>query len=265
MDMSEAPNFFTDGKAYERLMGRWSRLAGELFLDWIDAPKNLKWIDVGCGNGAFTEVLIARCAPLEVSGIDPSDGQLSYARTRPGTKMAQFKQADAQILPFADYSFDAASMALVITFLPDPVKAAREMARVVRPGGIVATYMWDFPGGGFPLAPLAVAMKSLGLASPAPPNVDASRRENMQAIWEQAGLQSVETQAIRIAVAYSSFDDFWDSNSVPGSVSGKAVSDLSPADRERLKARLRELLPIAADGRIAYEAFANAVKGRSPD
>jgi SAM-dependent methyltransferase len=262
--MSEAPNLFNDGNAYERLMGRWSSLAGEKFLDWIDAPKNLNWIDVGCGNGAFTEVLIARCAPAAVTGIDPSDGQLAFARTRPGAKMAQFRIADAQSLPFPDNSFDAASMALVITFIPDPVKAAKEMARVVKPGGWVATYMWDFPGGGFPIRPIAEAARSLGLGEPVRPNVNASRRDDMRAIWQQAGITSLDMQVIRIQVAFSSFDDFWDSNSVPVGPAGKALADLTPDMREKLKARLREQLPVAADGSIAYEAFANAVKGRAP-
>jgi SAM-dependent methyltransferase len=262
--MSGAPNLFNDGKAYERLMGRWSRLAGEKFLDWIDAPKNLNWIDVGCGNGAFTEVLIARCAPAAVTGVDPSDGQLAFARTRPGAKMAQFRIADAQSLPFADNSFDAASMALVITFIPDPVKAAKEMARVVKPGGWVATYMWDIPGGGFPIRPIAEAARSLGLGEPVRPNVNASRRDDMRAIWQQAGITSLDMEVIRIQVAFSSFDDFWDSNSVPVGPAGKALADLSPDMREKLKARLREQLPAAADGSIAYEAFANAVKGRAP-
>ena len=124
------------------------------FLDWLDAPKNLKWIDIGCGNGAFTEVLIARCAPAAVTGVDPSEGQLAYARARPGAKRAEFRVADAQALPFPDNSFDAATMALVIVFIPDPRMAARELVRVVRPGGVVATYVWEFPDG-FPPAPLA--------------------------------------------------------------------------------------------------------------
>jgi ubiquinone/menaquinone biosynthesis C-methylase UbiE len=249
--MNEAPNLFGDGKAYERLMGRWSRLAGEKFLDWVDAPKKLKWLDAGCGNGAFTEVLMARCAPASVIGVDPSEGQLAYARERPGTKGAEFRVADVQALPFPDNSFDAASMALVIVFIAEPLKAARELARVVRPDG-------------FPPAPLAAAMKDLGHTPPVRPSVEASGRDAMRAIWQQSGFTTVETEVIRIRVSFSSFDDFWDSNTVPVGPSGKALAELTPSAREQLKTRLRERLPIAADGSIAYEAFANAVKGLAP-
>ena len=261
--MSETPNLFADGKAYERLMGRWSRLAGEKFLDWLNAPKNLKWLDVGCGNGAFTEVLIARCSPASVIGVDPSEGQLAFARDRPGTKGAEFRIADAQALPFPNDSFDAATMALVIVFVPDPLKAARELARVVRPGGVAATYMWEFPDG-FTLAPLASAMKDLGLTPPERPNVEASASDAMRAIWKEAGLTAIETTVIRIRVSFSSFDDFWDSNTLPVGPSGKALSGLAPSAREQLKTKVRERLPIAADGSIVYEAFANAVKGTAP-
>ena len=61
--MASTDNLFTDGDAYERMMGRWSRLAGATFLHWLDPPKNLRWLDAGCGNGAFTEELISRCSP----------------------------------------------------------------------------------------------------------------------------------------------------------------------------------------------------------
>lgn len=87
--MGEASELFTDGEAYERLMGRWSRLIGRGFLEWLDVPKGLRWLDVGCGNGAFTEEIVARCVPATVMAIDPSAEQLAYARTRPGAKMAQ--------------------------------------------------------------------------------------------------------------------------------------------------------------------------------
>jgi ubiquinone/menaquinone biosynthesis C-methylase UbiE len=262
--MSEAGTMFADGKAYERFMGRWSQLVGAKFLDWLDPPKNLRWIDVGCGNGAFTELLISRCSPAAVAGIDPSDGQIAYASTRPGAKLAQFRVADAQSLPFDDNSFDAASMALVISFVPDPVKAAREMARVVKPGGMVATYMWDMPSGGQPNNAIYLALQSLGIEALRAPGFMNSAHDAMRAIWQQAGLQSVDMQVIRIPVVYSSFDDFWEIATLPVGPTSQTVSKLSPDMREKYQQRLREILPIAADGRIAYEAFANAVKGRVP-
>ena len=263
--MSEAAQLFSDGKAYERIMGRWSRLAGDLFLDWLDVPKNLRWLDVGCGNGAFTEAVVARCAPAEVMAVDPSEGQLAYARTRPGAHAAQFRLGDALALPFADGSFDVAAMALVIVFLSDPAKAVAEMARVVRRGGWVATYMWDIPGGGLPLQPIYVAMRSLGLTPPSQRSAAASERDNLRVLWEAAGLQSVATRVIRITVAYADFDDFWESNSAPVGLTGTAINALSPDEREKLRGRLRQQLPADANGRIAYQAHANAVKGRVPD
>jgi ubiquinone/menaquinone biosynthesis C-methylase UbiE len=263
--MSDAGGMFNDGAAYERSMGRWSRIAGEIFLDWLDAPKGLRWVDVGCGNGAFTEVLITRCAPEGVTGIDPSEGQLGFARTRPGTQMAQFHIGDAQALPFADGSFDAASMALVISFVSDPQKVADEMARVVLPGGLVATYMWDGSRAGSPLAPIHATIRASGIAAPVAQTSTASHRENLLKFWQRAGLSSIESREIRIEVVYPDFDDLWRSVSAPGSTTGAAFARIPQAEHERIKQRLRERLPARKDGRVAYEAFANAVKGRVPE
>jgi ubiquinone/menaquinone biosynthesis C-methylase UbiE len=260
--MGQADKLFTDGEAYERLMGRWSRLVGETFLDWLDVPNGLRWLDVGCGNGAFTEQLIAQCGPDTVSAIDPSDDLLAYARTRLGAKTANFQVGDAQKLPFPDGSFDVAIMALVISFVPDPDKAAAEMARVVRPGGWVATYMWDIPGGGAPTDPVYVTLESMGMTSVRPANPVVSRREAMQNMWEKAGLESIDTRVIRIPVVYSDFDDFWDSNTVLIGPQGKLIAGMSTSEREQLRTGLRNRLPTALDGRIVYESFANAVKGR---
>jgi ubiquinone/menaquinone biosynthesis C-methylase UbiE len=259
MDKAE---LFTDGKAYERMMGRWSRLVGETFLAWLDLPRGLRWLDVGCGNGAFTEEIIARCAPATVMAIDPSEDQLAYARTRARAEMADFRVGDAQKLAFDDSSFDVAVMALVITFLPDPDKAVAEMRRVVRPGGWVATYNWDIPGGGTPINVVQVTMESMGMTSVRAPNPAASKREALQELWERSGLESIETRVIRIPVTYANFDDFWDSNTAPIGPLGKVINGMSTSAREQLRTHLRERLAVRSDGRIAYEAFANAVKGR---
>jgi SAM-dependent methyltransferase len=263
--MDAADQLFTDGQAYERLMGRWSRLVAKTFLGWLEAPAGLRWLDVGCGNGAFTEELIARGAPASVTAVDPSEDQLAFARTRPGAKTAQFELGDAQNLPFPDDSFDAAVMALVISFLPDPPKGVAEMARVTRPGGWAGAYMWDFWGGGAPVRPIYDAIESLGMRPALPPSPDASRQDALQAMWEKARLASTEVRAIRIEVAHADFDDFWNSNAVPVGPQGKLIARMSPGEREQVRSRLRERLPVAADGRIVYQSFANAVKGRVPE
>lgn len=257
--------FYTDGEAYERMMGRWSRLAGETFLDWLAAPNDLRWLDVGCGNGAFTEVLITRCAPSIVRGIDPSEAQISYARTRDAAKLAHFDTGDAQLLPLGDASFDAATMANVISFIPDQDKAVREMARVVRPGGWVGTYMWDIPGGGLPQEPFRTAAKALELSVPPPiSGSDVSQQDGLHTLWERAGLEDIETQRIDIQVTYTDFEDFWQPNMALPPPTVQYVTKLSPSDKERVRAWLQEFLPKDAQGRISYGAHANAVKGRVP-
>jgi ubiquinone/menaquinone biosynthesis C-methylase UbiE len=149
---------FDDGAAYERMMGVWSRLVGEEFIDWLAPATGLRWIDVGCGNGAFTELLVERCAPSEIVGVDPSEGQLVFARSRHQAGIAKFLQGDATALPFDDHSFDASVMALVIFFVPEPAKGLAEMVRVVRPGGSISAYVWDvLEPGGFPIGYPALA------------------------------------------------------------------------------------------------------------
>src|SRR6266436_2929791 len=100
--MAEPQIRFDDGAAYERMMGAWSRLVGDIFIDWLAPRSGLRWIDVGCGTGAFSELLVERCAPAEVQGIDPSEAQLAFARTRPAARLAQFGPGNAMALPFSE-------------------------------------------------------------------------------------------------------------------------------------------------------------------
>jgi ubiquinone/menaquinone biosynthesis C-methylase UbiE len=189
---------FDDGAAYERMGGNWSRLAGDIFLDWLAPRPGLRWIDIGCGNGAFTELLVERCAPAEVQGIDPSEGQLAFARKRAAARVAEFRYGDAMALPFSEHRFDAAVMALVIFFVSDPVKGVAEMVRVVCPGGMVATYAWDILGGRNPQEPIQAEMRAMGLTPLLPPSSGASRMEALRNLWTGARLDAVETQEITV-------------------------------------------------------------------
>jgi SAM-dependent methyltransferase len=262
--MTGNATLFSDGAAYERSMGRWSQRAGAVFLDWLDAPRDQDWLDVGCGNGAFTETIITRQKPSSISAIDPSQAQVDYARKRPACADAQFRTGDAQSLPYDDNSFDNAVMALVISFIPDPDKAIAELARVTRPGGIVAAYMWDTAGDGHPANPINTAMRAMGLSGPGAPHHDPARLERLQDIWHGAHLQAVETRVITIPVTYASFEDFWDSNRISTGPLGRRLASLSPEQGNALQAALRETLPQNSSGAITYQAHANAVKGRTP-
>src|SRR5450759_4301007 len=242
LPMAEPQIRFDDGASYEQMMGIWSRLTGEIFLDWLAPPLGLRWIDIGCGNGAFTELLVERC-PSEVQGVDPSEGQLAFARKRPASRLAKFCKGDAMALPFPAGSFDAAIMALVLVFVPDPAKGVDEMVRVVGPGGTIATYMWDMLGGGFPLDPIILEMRAMGFAPPRPPRMDASRMEVLRDLWMVAG-----------------FDDLWMINLKAPSL-GPTVAAMESGEVETLKTRVRARLPEDTEGRITYGARAHAIKG----
>lgn len=255
------PIRFDDGAAYERYMGTWSRLAGDAFLDWVAPASGLRWLDVGCGNGAFTDLVVERCAPASVRGVDPSEGQLAFARRRAGSRVARFCQGDAMAQPFLDDTFDAAVMPLVIFFVPDPARGVAEMTRVVRPGGLVAAYAWDMHGGGFPYDALQREMRGLGVDVPTPPSPGASRLDTLRELWDAAGMDAVETCQIDVQRTFSDFADYWTIVHGGPSVS-RGLAAMSAADRTRLSDRMRELLPADAAGGITCGARANAVKGQ---
>jgi ubiquinone/menaquinone biosynthesis C-methylase UbiE len=114
------------------------------FLDWLSRPTNEDWLDVGCGTGALTQVIIDTTQPRTVTGIDPSAEFVSYAQEQIAGPGVSFKVGDARWLPVEASSVDVAVAGLVLNFVPDPSQAAAEMTRAVRAGGVVAAYVWDY-------------------------------------------------------------------------------------------------------------------------
>jgi ubiquinone/menaquinone biosynthesis C-methylase UbiE len=133
--MTQETGFFTDGEAYDRQMGRWSRAAGEVSLDWLSVPRGLRWLDAGCGTGAFTKLILERSGPSLLCAIDPSERQIDYARATPWAREVTIRVGTAQSVPFESAEFDVVVMALVITFVPDAAGALLELKRVARQEG----------------------------------------------------------------------------------------------------------------------------------
>jgi ubiquinone/menaquinone biosynthesis C-methylase UbiE len=263
--MAEVKATFDDGAAYERFMGRWSRAVGAVFLEWLAPPNGAQWLDVGCGTGAFTELVLGSCSPAKVMGIDPFPEQVEYARSLPGARLAEFKVADSLNLPFPDRSFDVVASALVINFVPDRLRGLTEMRRVAKPGGLVAGYVWDFAGGRATAAPLAKGMRAIGIEPPTEPGTKDTTIEALRSLFTAAGLQSVEARPIEIAPTYSSFDDFWSSQTGTVSPTAKFIATLTEPDRSRLQDAVRNILPPNADGSISYSACAHAIKAQAPE
>jgi len=259
--MAEQQIRFDDGAAYERMMGQWSRIAGDIFLDWVGPAPGLRWVDVGCGNGAFTELLVGRCDPSEVDGLDPSQEQIAFAQERPCASLARFRQGDAMNMPYADATFDAAIMALVIFFVPQPAKGVSEMCRVVKPGGVVAAYAWNVLAGMSPGAEFREELAELGIPTPLPPSAEASRLDTMGKLWAEAGLVEVETREITVKRTFADFDDVWEITKLLPTLA-PAIAAMAPSKVEVLRQRLEARLPPQADGTVTCSASANAVKGR---
>ncbi|SEP24565.1 Methyltransferase domain-containing protein [Rhodospirillales bacterium URHD0017] len=251
---------FGEVEAYERFMGRWSRAVATPFLRWLRAAANAEWLDVGCGTGILSELVLAACVPATIVGIDATPEQVGRAANRMVDSRACFAIADAQALPFDNASFDIVAAALVLNFIPDPPRALREMRRVVRPGGMVCVFVWDFEPELSPSGPLRKALRSLGIEVLPLPGTPASPLPALAALFGQAGLESVEATTIEVAVSFANFDDFWESQTTLYSPTTKIINSLGQDERKSLYAALRTTLSEQGDGEVRYSARANAIK-----
>ncbi len=258
--MEDAKFVFDDGEGYERYMGVWSRRVGEKFLRWLSPAPGRKWLDVGCGNGAFTEMIIEQCAPAAVDGIDPAEAQLAFARARPGTSLATYRAGDAMTLPYADATFGIAVMPLVIFFVPDPLKGVAEMARVVTEGGIVTAYAWDLVNGGFPYEAVQAEMEALGIPRRLPPSPDAGQLERLRAYWAAAKLQDIATTVIGVERTFASADELWAVVTRSPNI-GPLLAAMTSDRRAELKERIACWAAADPAGRITLRGRAHAIRG----
>lgn len=262
--MAETKYSFDNAAAYERYMGRWSRAIGENFLEWLAPPIAARWLDLGCGTGAFTELVCDCCSPSEIVAVDPAAAQIESARRLPIGQRAEFRVADALSLPFPDRSFDIVASALVINFIPDQAGALVEMRRVARPGGLVGGYVWDLANNSEPASPLRRSLHAMGVDNPSPPGTASSTRDALHALFEAAGFNDIAVKPIDVTLAYRDFDEFWDAQTPSFSPTTKIIAALTDDDRARLRAAVEAELSASAGGKISHSARANAIKARVP-
>lgn len=262
-EVAAVADVWAQGEAYERFMGRWSRLLAPQFVHWLRAPAGLRWADVGCGSGALSATILDHCSPARLSALDPSEAQVGEAARRIHDPRVSFGVGTAANLPAG--SFDAVVSGLVLNFVPDPDVAVLAMARAA-PGGIVAAYVWDYAEGMQMLRTfwdVACELDSAAADLNEGHRFSFANAEELAGLWTRAGLDDVQTRAISVPTVFADFDDFWSPFlGGQGPAPGYVASLTEPA-REKLRVALAGRLPTDPDGTIALMARAWAVRGRA--
>ena len=235
-------SFAVAADAYDRFMGRYSAPLARPFADFARVEPGSTALDVGCGPGALTAELVRRIGAESVTAVDPSDPFVAAARER--YPVVRVEQASAEQLPFEDDAFDASLAQLVVHFMADPVAGLREMARVTRPGGIVAACVWDHAAGG--KGPLVVYWEAAHELEPGLPDesdLAGAREGHLAELFEAAGVREVEDDALEVRVVHPTFDDWWEPFTLGVGPAGAFASGLDQARREELRERCRSRLP----------------------
>jgi ubiquinone/menaquinone biosynthesis C-methylase UbiE len=263
-DSSAAADLWTSGDAYERYVGRWSRPVATRFLGWLAVHPEARWLDVGCGTGALTQTILATQAPASVTSLDPSEAFVDFARTRVDDPRTEFLVGNAENLPAELTGVDAVVSGLVLNFVADPQKAAREFRRVLRADGVAGAYIWDYAGGMQMMRHFwdaAIALDASAEAFDEARIFSVRDPASMSKLWTDAGFRDVETQAIEVETVFDGFDDYWAPFLAGRAPAPAYAMSLTEDRRAQLREYLRERLVPDQDGLIRLVARAWAVKG----
>jgi SAM-dependent methyltransferase len=254
---------FSEARAYERFMGRWSRELAPLLVRFAGVGDGDSVLDVGSGTGALSAAVAARAPSSPIVGIDPAATYVAVAGAQAGPLMT-FEVGDARQLRFDAHSFDRTLSLLAVNFIPDARKALAEMARVTRPGGTVGAAVWDYGEG---MEMLRVFWDEAVAQRPASASRDERtmpfcRRGELAALWNGQGLVEVVEDGLTIETRFASFDDFWTPFLEKQGPAGAYTASLTGADRDELRQRVRRrLLGDGPDHPIVLHARAWAVRG----
>jgi ubiquinone/menaquinone biosynthesis C-methylase UbiE len=243
-------SIFGNAEAYERFMGRWSRLAAPLLLDFTDVPDRGRFLDVGSGTGSLAFAIAERKAQSHVLGIDPSKEYVGYANSRnPFPDRVSFQAGDAQQLEFPDAAFDASLSLLVFNFIPDPKKALLEMRRVTKAGGRLSAAVWDYGDGMRMLQAFWDAAASIDRAAEKleEKHMPLCRAGQLSQLWKQSGLEDVREQPLEITMRFESFADCWDPFLLGQGPAGAYVRGLDRDKLQALRAEVKRRLSLPAE------------------
>ena len=235
--------FDVPADAYDRFMGRYSRLLSPQLADLAGVALGQRALDVGCGPGSLTVELVSRLGPAAVAAVDPSEPFVAAASARfPGVDV---RRAAAEQLPFSDDAFDVSLAQLVVHFMSDPVAGLAEMARVTRRDGVVAVCVWDHAGGKGPLGLFWDAARELEPGVHDESHLAGVREGHLAELLDAAGLREIEATVLSADLEHSSLEEWWEPYTRGVGPAGEYVAGLDPGRQVELRERCRALLPAA--------------------
>ena len=241
---------FGDAEAYERFMGRWSRLVAPRLVDFTDPPAAGRMLDVGSGTGSLAMAIADRNHHASVLGIDPSSEYVAYAGSRNRVAdRVHFEVGDAQGLRFRDAEFDASLSLLVFNFIPDAKKALAELRRVTKPGGKISAAVWDYGGGMRMLRAFWDAAARMDAAAEKldEKHMPLCREGELSALWEKGGMEKIRAQAIEITTRFESFADYWDPFLLGQGPAGAYVARLDAGKKQALRSEIKRGLSLSGE------------------
>jgi SAM-dependent methyltransferase len=252
------------GSTYEAYMGRWSRRLAPRFVSWLDTPRGMHWLDVGCGTGALAEAICQEADPASVVGCDPATPFIEFARDRSTDPRVTFVTRSVGELPDRRGGYGSTTSMLALNFFPDALAAIREMRSRTSGTGIVSACVWDY-GDRMELlrhfwdvaARVDAGARTLDEGTRFP----LCRPDRLLRLFQDAGLGAVHCEAIDIETEFDSFGDYWQPFLGGTGPAPSFVASLDDAHRMDLARQLEDALPRRPDGTISLTARAWAVAG----
>ncbi len=240
MNGPHARSFEVAADAYDAFMGRYSRLLSSQLADLASVRGGQRALDVGCGTGALTAVLVERLGATAVAAVDPSESFVAATQSR--YPDVDVRRAPAEQVPFPDATFDATLGQLVVHFMTDPVAGLTEMRRVTRPDGVVAACVWDHGGSQGPLRLYWDAARALDPDVDDESSLPGTREGHLAELFEEAGLRETEATAFSVSLEHPTFDAWWEPFTHGVGPAGAHLASLDPARREELRETCRRMI-----------------------
>ncbi len=257
-----ARTFGVAGETYDAFMGRYSMPLAARFADAAGVVPGLTALDVGCGPGALTAVLVERLGVDAVRACDPSPSFVQACSTRhPGVDV---RSGRAEELPFGDEVADVVLAQLVMHFVTDAPLAAREMTRVVRRNGTVAACVWDFADGMEMLRAYWDAALTVDRGAPDEARtMRFGRAGELAALFQDTGLEQIEESTLHVTSSYDDFAQLWRGFLAGVGPAGAHLASLSDGLRDELREELWRRVG-GPEGSFTLGAVARCAVARRP-